>query len=159
MKSSWVMVYYYTWVGMVEKCIKARKYASQSKVTNPGKDTQATGTVIAKTIVSKPPTAGITRLNENLKLGLFGFFCSYLNLWNNSRKQSKIGRKFPFFQEFTKILLLSETHWRPIRDPSETNTPDRRLITDLDMLHLRPTCLSRDLNMLHRRPTCLIEDP
>ena len=57
-----------TWVGIVEKCIKARKYSSQSKATNPGKDTQATGTVIANTIVSKSPTAGITRLNENLKI-------------------------------------------------------------------------------------------
>ena len=120
MKSSWVMVYYYTWVGMVEKCIKARKYASQSKVTNPGKDTQATGTVIAKTIVSKPPTAGITRLNENLKLGIFGFFCSYLNLWNNSRKQSKIGRKFPFFSGVHENIIIIgdplETYQRPIGD-------------------------------------------
>ena len=29
-------------------------------------------------------------------------------------------------KEFTKILLLSETHRRPIGDPSETDMPDRR---------------------------------
>ena len=53
---------------MVEKCMKAKKYASQSKATNPGKDIQETGTVIAKTMVSSAPTTGITRLKENLKL-------------------------------------------------------------------------------------------
>ena len=30
--------------------------------------------------------------------------------------------------EFTEILLLLETHLRPIGDPSETDMPDRRPI-------------------------------
>ena len=42
------------------------------------------------------------------------------------------------FFEFTKIFLLSETHPRPIGDPSETDMPVRRPIGDLDMLHRRP---------------------
>jgi len=46
--------------------MKAKKYASQSNATNPGKDIQETGTVIAKTMVSSAPTTGITRLKENL---------------------------------------------------------------------------------------------
>ena len=47
--------------------MKAKKYASQSRATNPGKEIQDTGTVIANTMVSNAPTTGITRLNENLK--------------------------------------------------------------------------------------------
>ena len=53
--------------------------------------------------------------------------------------------------EFTKILLLSETYRRPIRDLLET-----------DMPHRRPTCLIRDQHAsseTHWRPTCLIRDP
>ena len=49
--------------------------------------------------------------------------------------------------EFTKLLLLSETHRRLtcfIDAPSET-----------DMPHLRPI----ETNMPHRRPTCLMGDP
>ena len=86
-----------------------------------------------------------------------------------------------FFYEFTKILLLSETYRRPIRDlsethrrptcfigdPSETDMPHRRptcLIGDqhasseTDMPHQRPTCLIGDPSETHRRPTCLIRD-
>ena len=64
----------------------------------------------------------------------------------------------------------SETQGRPIGDPLETDMSDRRPIRDLDMFHLRQTCLIGDpsetstcyigdLNMLHWTPTCLIGDP
>ena len=80
--------------------------------------------------------------------------------------------------EFTKILLLSETHRRPIGNPSETYrrpNGDRRASLET---HRRPACLIRDpsetdmpyrrpigdrhtkseTNMPHRRPKCFIED-
>ena len=80
--------------------------------------------------------------------------------------------------EFTKILLLSETYRRPIRDlsethrrptcfigdPSETDMPHRRPMGDRPAsseTHRRPTCLIGDpseTDMPHRRPTCLIGD-
>ena len=83
---------------------------------------------------------------------------------------------FPLHIVNMKILLLLETQrkfiWelRPIGDLSETDMSDQRPSGDLDMLHLRLTCLIEDLNMLHRRsirdlvllhwrPTCLIGDP
>ena len=61
--------------------------------------------------------------------------------------QSKAFESIIVTDEFTKILLLSETHRRPtcmIGDPSET-----------DMFHQIPTYLIVDpseTNMLHRRP-------
>ena len=64
--------------------------------------------------------------------------------------------------EFTKLLLLSETHRRPtclIGDPSDTSLC---FIWDLDMLYRRPrqassetstvTCFIRYLNILYRWP-------
>ena len=86
--------------------------------------------------------------------------------------------------EFTKILLLSETHQRPIGDPSETDMTDprpRQALSETDMPDRRPRHNSsetnmpdqrpqhatlktkmpdwrpiQDLDMLHRRPRCLI---
>ena len=64
--------------------------------------------------------------------------------------------------EFTKILILSKTYQRPIRDPSETNMPERRPIGEIDMPHWRPTCLIGDPletdmpDKTHQRPIFLI---
>ena len=85
-------------------------------------------------------------------------FNQILTSWEN--RDGLAESIFNYFNEFTKILLLSETHRRPIGnilegDPSETDMPDRRPIGDLNMLHQRPTCLIRDLDMLHQRPTCI----
>ena len=80
--------------------------------------------------------------------------------------------------EFTKILLLSETYRRPIGDllethgrpighPSEIDMPHQRPIRDRHAsleTHQRPTCLigdrhaSLETGMPYRRPTCLIKD-
>ena len=62
-------------------------------------------------------------------------------------------------KEFTKILLLWETYWRPIGDPLETYW---RPIGDQSETHRRPTCLIRDpleTKMPDRRLKYLIGDP
>ena len=64
--------------------------------------------------------------------------------------------------EFTKILLLSETYRRPIRDRhawSETHQRPQHFIRDLletDMPHRRPTFRIRDPS---KTSTCVIGDP
>ena len=40
-------------------------------------------------------------------------------------------------KEFTKILLLSESHRRPISDLSETEMPNLRLVLDMSLMGLR----------------------
>ena len=60
------------------------------------------------------------------------------------------------YKEFTKILLLSETHRRTRHASSETDMPDQIPIGDLNMLHPRPTCLIWDpleTNMPNRKTT------
>ena len=57
--------------------------------------------------------------------------------------------------KFTKILFFSQTHWRPIIDPWETDMHDQRPIGDLNMLYRRPTCRLE----AHWRLTCLCGDP
>ena len=47
-------------------------------------------------------------------------------------------------------FLLSETHQRHIRDPSETDMPDRRPIGDRHASSLTSTCFIVDIDMLHR---------
>ena len=66
-------------------------------------------------------------------------------------------------------------YWRPIRDPSETNMPDQRLIRDWDVwskthrklwhassvTHLKQTCpfkVRHTWLTTHWRPTCLVWD-
>ena len=56
--------------------------------------------------------------------------------------------------EFTKMLLLSETHRRPIEYPSHTNMPDRRPRHTSFEIQLKPTCPS-DTDIPDRQP---IED-
>ena len=63
--------------------------------------------------------------------------------------------------EFTKILLLSETHRRPIRDLLETDMPDREFTKILLLSEIYPETYQRhigDLWETHWRPTCLIGD-
>ena len=46
--------------------------------------------------------------------------------------------------EFTRILLLSETHWRPIGDQHARSETSTCLMGDLDMPHRRPSCPIRN---------------
>ena len=88
---------------------------------------------------------------------LFAYFHQTFNRflvgvnWNNDFNIQEI----LLFREFTKILLLSETHRRPtclIRDPSETDMPDLQIST----CFIRNTS---ETNMPFRWPTCLIDSP
>ena len=75
--------------------------------------------------------------------------------------QTRLGPRKATRNEFTKILLLSETYRRPIEDPSETHRRPTCFIGDpseTDMPHRRPIGDQHVSSEIHQRPTCLIGD-